>query len=140
MMAKCEIVAGQGGLDLIILDYLALMTSATRFSKRVEEIDYFARSCKIAARTFDVPFLAANQMNRNIEHRAAEAEPVLADLNEGGEKDADSVIFIHHVKKGDEIESSSLKVAKNRDGETGTIPVVWRGEFTRFESASRIQE
>jgi replicative DNA helicase len=139
--AKCELVRNTVGLDLILVDYLALMSSGgKRFSKRVEEIDWFARSLKVTAREYDVPLVAANQMNRSIEHRAVESRPVLADLNEGGEKDGDVVIFIHHIREGKEIKSSELIVEKHRDGETGIVPIVFRGEFTRFESASSIRQ
>lgn len=140
LAAKVDLLINSTGLDLICVDYLALMTSTMRFNKRHEEIDYFARELKRIARTYNIPVLVANQMNRNIEGRGKETEPVLADLNEGGEKDADIVIFIHHVKEGDVIESSHLKVAKHRDGQMGKVDVYFRGEYTRFENVTSVAE
>lgn len=130
------------GLDLIIVDYLQLMTSESRSDNRVQEVSYISRSLKQLARELNVPILAAAQLSRAVEQRA-DKEPQLSDLRESGslEQDADIVMFIYR----DEKESigangaaaiTHLKVAKHRNGPVGTIDLIFRHQLTRFENAA----
>ena len=83
-------------LDLILVDYLQLMSSGARVENRVQEVSYISRNLKVLAREIGVPVLAAAQLSRAIEQRA-DKEPQLSDLRESGslEQDADVVMFIH---------------------------------------------
>jgi replicative DNA helicase len=81
----------------------------------------------------------AHQMNRDVERRGQDAKPQLSDLAEGGERPCDTVIFIHHERAGDMIKNSSLIIAKNRNGPTPEIPVVFKQSAFRFESAAKVR-
>lgn len=126
------------GLDLIILDYLQLMTSETRSDNRVQEVSYISRSLKQLARELNVPLLAAAQLSRAVEQRA-DKEPQLSDLRESGslEQDADIVMFIYRDEKDPAMQNvTHLKVAKHRNGPVGQIDLIFRNNLTRFENAA----
>jgi replicative DNA helicase len=139
--SRCEILASQRKLDMILVDYLALMKSGMRFSKTSEEVDFLARELKGIARDFKIPVLVAAQMNRSIEKRDRKSKPVMSDLNEGGEKDADAIIFIHHELDDNDKPTgmAELVIAKHRNGPLGDIPVIFRQNVTRFESAAKVR-
>ncbi|MBI5526121.1 MAG: replicative DNA helicase [Deltaproteobacteria bacterium] len=131
----------QGGkLGLIVVDYLQLMRGHGRADNREQEISEISRSLKALAKELRVPIIALSQLNREPEKRTgAGKKPVLADLRESGsiEQDADVVIFIYRpevyegeAKKG----QAEIIVAKQRNGETGSIHLRWVAEFTRFET------
>ena len=84
------------GLDLVIVDYLQLMTGDDRIDNRVQEVSYISRNLKVLARELNVPVLAAAQLSRAVEQRS-DKRPVLSDLRESGslEQDADVVLFIY---------------------------------------------
>lgn len=119
------------GLDLVVVDYLQLM-SADRKENRVQEISFISRNLKILARELDVPVLAACQMNRAIESRS-DHKPQLSDLRESGslEMDADVVVFIYQTGSPENVK---FFVAKNRDGNVGEFPASFRRETTHFET------
>lgn len=126
------------GLDLIILDYLQLMTSETRSDNRVQEVSYISRSLKQLARELNVPLLAAAQLSRAVEQRA-DKEPQLSDLRESGslEQDADIVMFIYRDEKDPAMQNvTHLKVAKHRNGPVGQIDLIFRNNLTKFENAA----
>lgn len=126
------------GLDLIILDYLQLMTSETRSDNRVQEVSYISRSLKQLARELNVPLLAAAQLSRAVEQRA-DKEPQLSDLRESGslEQDADIVMFIYRDDKDPAMQNvTHLKVAKHRNGPVGQIDLIFRNNLTKFENAA----
>jgi replicative DNA helicase len=129
------------GLDLIIVDYLQLMTGDSRFENRVQEVSYISRNLKALARELNVPVLAAAQLSRAVEQRA-DKRPVLSDLRESGslEQDADVVMFIY---REDYYETDTLKqnlaeimVAKHRNGPVGSVELVFRKELAKFENAA----
>jgi replicative DNA helicase len=130
------------GLDLIVVDYLQLMSSGARNENRVQEVSYISRNMKILARELNVPILAAAQLSRAIEQRA-DKEPQLSDLRESGslEQDADIVMFIH---RPDAMEKDSPKqnlaeiiVSKHRNGPTHPgIELVFLNNLARFENAA----
>lgn len=128
------------GLDLIIVDYLQLMSGDTRSDNRVQEVSYISRNLKALARELNVPILAAAQLSRAVEQRT-DKHPVLSDLRESGslEQDADIVMFIY---RPDQYEENSLReniaeiiVAKHRNGPVGTVDLVFRKTLAKFENA-----
>ncbi len=128
-------------LDLIIVDYLQLMSSGTRSENRVQEVSYISRNLKVLARELNVPVLAAAQLSRAVEQRA-DKEPQLSDLRESGslEQDADVVMFIHRPEmyEKDTLKQNiaQIKVAKHRNGPVGTIELVFRNNLAKFENAA----
>jgi replicative DNA helicase len=128
-------------LDLILVDYLQLMSSGARSENRVQEVSYISRNIKVLARELNVPVLAAAQLSRAVEQRA-DKEPQLSDLRESGslEQDSDIVMFIHRPEIYDKDtlmkNLAQIKVAKHRNGPTGTIELVFRDNIAKFENAA----
>ena len=133
-------------VDLIIIDYLQLMSASRRIDNRVQEISEITRNLKIMAKEFNIPVITLSQLSRASEQRA-EHEPQLSDLRDSGsiEQDADIVLFLYREgyyqsTKGagspDSVDMNSGQciVAKNRHGETRSVPLHWQGEFMRFTS------
>ena len=129
-------------VDLIIIDYLQLMSASRRIDNRVQEISEITRNLKILAKEFSVPVITLSQLSRASEQRA-EHKPQLSDLRDSGsiEQDADIVLFLYredyYNTNGDDTENSDKNsgeciVAKNRHGETRSVPLHWQGEFMRF--------
>jgi len=128
--AKCNKHAAVGGLDLVIVDYMQLMSgSKPRYSNRVEEVSEISRHLKNAAKSLNVPFLAGAQLSRAIEQRA-DHRPVLSDLRESGsiEQDSDVVIFL---------DKDRLVIAKNRHGSTEDVPIYFNRPTASFHNAVR---
>ena len=126
-------------LGLVIIDYLQLMSSSRRIDNRVQEISEITRQLKLMAKELNVPVITLSQLSRAVESRT-EKRPVLSDLRESGsiEQDADIVMFLYregyYNKQADNQNLSECIVAKNRHGETGNVPLIWDGQFTRFSS------
>ena len=129
------------GVDLVVVDYLQLMSSAKRIENRVQEISEITRNLKIMAKELDVPLITLSQLSRASEQRT-DHRPLLSDLRDSGsiEQDADMVLFLYRegyysaadaAEQGDR-NSGECIVAKNRHGETRTIQLHWQGEFMRF--------
>lgn len=129
-------------VDLVVIDYLQLMTSAKRIDNRVQEISDITRNLKIMAKELNVPVLTLSQLARDSEKRTNH-RPVLSDLRDSGsiEQDADIVLFLYRDDYYQDTEtpdedadknSSECIIAKNRHGETKTVPLHWQGEFMRF--------
>ena len=133
-------------VDLVVIDYLQLMSSAKRIDNRVQEISEITRNLKIMAKEINVPVITLSQLSRASEQRA-EHRPMLSDLRDSGsiEQDADIVLFLYrgdYYKNDEAIEedydknSGECIVAKNRHGETRTVPLHWQGEFRRFTGSA----
>ena len=144
MRSKARRLKMEKGLDLVLIDYLQLMQGETRTENRQQEISKISRNLKIMAKELDCPVIALSQLSRAPEQRA-DHKPILSDLRESGaiEQDADVVIFLYREAYYDE-ESENQKLAeiivsKHRHGETGTIEMVWLGEFQKFADASRFR-
>ena len=159
MRAKAKRLQLERGLDLIVVDYLQLMSSGLRNDNRVQEVSYITRALKQLARDIDVPVLACSQLSRASESRANNM-PLLSDLRESGsiEQDADVVMFIYREDKyvsreqwekdhaGDAkrreypLGITQIIVAKHRNGPTGTIHLRFQDKLARFEDLLVRQE
>lgn len=136
-------------LGLIVIDYLQLMSQRGKVESRQQEVQEISRSLKSLAKELKVPIIALSQLNRKVEERRGKgSRPMLSDLRESGaiEQDADVVMFLHREQADDEGDGGprpsgpvevELVVAKQRNGPTGEVPLLFFGEFTRFESRAR---
>jgi replicative DNA helicase len=132
---------GRSGLDLIIVDYMQLMTSpnARRPDNRQQEVAEISRSLKLLAKELRIPVVALSQLNRNPESRA-DKRPQLSDLRESGsiEQDSDVVIFIHRDDADPEKKrEAELIIAKHRNGPTASIKLNFEPSLTQFRTAAR---
>ena len=132
-------------VDLVVIDYLQLMSSGMRTDNRVQEISFITRNLKIMAKELDVPVLCLSQLSRESEKRTTH-KPMLSDLRDSGsiEQDADIVLFLYREgyyanqdnapgpSPDDDQNSAECIVAKNRHGETRSVPLHWQGEYMRF--------
>jgi replicative DNA helicase len=146
MRAKARRLKQQhGSLDLIVIDYLQLMTgsagSQKGFENRTQEVSAISRGLKALAKEMKVPVVALSQLSRASEQRGGDKKPLLSDLRESGsiEQDADVVCFIHREEYYDR-ENEDLKgkaeiiIAKQRNGPTGSIQLAYLADYTRFEN------
>lgn len=144
--AKARRMKAEKGLDLLIIDYLQLISGHGKFENRNQEVSYISRSLKSIAKELHVPVLALSQLSRAPEQRPGQ-RPQLSDLRESGsiEQDADVVIFIFREKKAAEEQEAEegfvqggsetrLIVGKQRNGPTGDVPVVFLKPFAKFEN------
>jgi replicative DNA helicase len=132
-----------GGLGLIVVDYLQLVTSDNPRQSKADNVGDVGTALKHLARELDVPVIALAQLSRNIEHRA-DPRPVLADLRDSGrlEQDADQVWFIHSLDAdapGGEEATDLLIVAKHRGGEKADIPMRFLLPFQMFEGTGKLR-
>ena len=138
--AKCRRLKMEHGLDMVMIDYLQLMTGNAE--SRQQEISEISRGLKGLAREVNCPVVALSQLSRAPELRA-DHRPILSDLRESGaiEQDADVVMFLYRdeyyfpdsEKKG----IGELIIAKQRNGETGTVELTWLGQYTKFVNLER---
>jgi replicative DNA helicase len=141
LRTKCRRLHLEFNIDLVVVDYIQLMTSGTRIENRVQEVSYITRNMKVLARELNVPVLAAAQLSRAVEQRT-DKEPQLSDLRESGslEQDADIVMFIHRPEmyEKDTLKQNlaQIKIAKHRNGPVGTIELVFRNNLVKFENAA----
>ena len=128
-------------LDLVLVDYLQLMSGGMRIENRVQEVSHISRNLKMLARELNVPVLAAAQLSRAVEQRA-DKEPQLSDLRESGslEQDSDVVMFIHrpdlYDKDSLKQNVATIKIAKHRNGPTGNVELIFRNNLAKFENAA----
>lgn len=141
MRAKTRRMKADRGLDLIIVDYLQLMSSRSRSDSREQEISEISRSLKALAKELNVPVVALSQLNRGVEGRH-DKRPILADLRESGaiEQDADVIVFIYRdeVYNKDSMEKgvAEIIIGKQRNGPVGIRKLTWLDKYTRFEDLS----
>lgn len=139
LRSKCRKFKLEQGLDLIIIDYLQLMTGRVggRSESRQQEISDISRSLKGLARELNVPVIALSQLSRAVEQRP-EHRPMLSDLRESGaiEQDADVVMFIYrddYYNKDTELKNvAEIIIAKQRNGSIGTVNLTWLPNYTKF--------
>ena len=145
--AKARRQAAEKGLDLLVVDYLQLITGGGRFENRTQEVSYISRSLKSIAKELNVPVLALSQLSRAPEGRQGHL-PQLSDLRESGsiEQDADVVLFLHRPdmyrrQAGEEPEGKTeLIVGKQRNGPTGRVNLVFLKPYALFENYTSDQE
>lgn len=140
-------------IDLVVIDYLQLMSTGRRSDNRVQEISEITRNLKILAKEINVPVICLSQLSRASEQRQ-DHRPQLSDLRDSGsiEQDADIVLFLYREgyydrEKGAETVAAAIDqnsgecmVAKNRHGETRTVKLHWQGEFMRFTGVDNRHE
>ncbi len=140
LRTKARRIHAEYGLDLIMVDYLQLMSGDFRSENRVQEISYISRSLKGLARELNVPLIAASQLSRAVEQRH-DKRPILSDLRESGsiEQDADVVIFIYRdelYNPDTELKNiADVIIAKHRHGPTGSIQLFFRKHLAQFVDA-----
>jgi len=134
--------ARNGGLALIVIDYLQLMGGGSSAENRQLEVSEISRGLKILARELEVPIIALSQLSRNLETRS-DKRPMLADLRESGslEQDSDVVMFLYrdemYNRDSPDKGAAEVIIAKHRSGPTGSVKLVFRGQYTKFGNAAR---
>lgn len=139
VLSKCRRLKRERGLDLVIIDYLQLMTNAGaagRDNNRQQEVSDMSRKMKIYAKELDVPIILLSQMSRDVEKRDQHT-PMLSDLRESGaiEQDADMVMFLNKENKFNPAVPENLVkllIRKNRNGPVGDVLLEWDGDTTSF--------
>ncbi|MDO5022917.1 MAG: replicative DNA helicase, partial [Eubacteriales bacterium] len=139
LRSRCRrLMMETGGLDLIVIDYLQLMTTDTKSENRQLEVSEISRRLKSIALELKVPILACAQLSRANMQRATK-KPLLSDLRDSGsiEQDADVVMFLHresyYEEDSEETNIAEVIVAKQRNGPLGTIKLYWHDDYTLFE-------
>ncbi|MEN8956978.1 MAG: DnaB-like helicase C-terminal domain-containing protein, partial [Flavobacteriales bacterium] len=144
--AKCRRLKAQHDVNLIIIDYLQLMTGGGEGKgNREQEISFISRSIKTVAKELEVPIIALSQLSRSVETRGGDKKPMLSDLRESGaiEQDADIVSFIYRPEyydittdeDGNSVEGiGEFIIAKHRNGSLETIQLRFVGQFAKFEN------
>ena len=127
------------GLDMIIIDYLQLMTGSGKAESRQNEVSEISRSLKAIARELSVPIIALSQLSRKVEDRA-DHKPQLSDLRESGaiEQDADVVMFIDRERsENEDANKATIIIAKQRNGPIGDVNLMWLPKYTQFKDMDR---
>ena len=139
---KCrKLKNSEDGLDLIIIDYLQLLTSSNKYAgQRVQEVSEISRDIKKLAMELNVPVIALAQLSRSVEQRKDDKQPKLSDLRESGsiEQDADMVLFLHSDEynkyTGNVNRPIQLLIAKHRAGSTGTVNLIFKMNTGSFDN------
>lgn len=137
LRSKCRRYKLEHGIQMIIIDYLQLMTGGRRIESRQQEISEISRSLKNLAMELEIPVIALSQLSRAVEQRP-DKRPVLSDLRESGaiEQDADLVMFLYrdeyYNKDTEEPGVSEVIIGKQRSGPTATVKLAWLAEYTKF--------
>ena len=147
MRSKCRKYKLEHNLELIIIDYLQLMSGSVggRSESRQQEISDISRSLKALARELHVPVISLSQLSRAVEQRP-DHRPMLSDLRESGaiEQDADVVMFIYrddyYNKDTEYVNEAEIIIAKQRNGPIGTVTLTWLPQYTKFANSQRKQD
>lgn len=147
LRTKARRLVREHQVKVIIIDYLQLMTAGIKLGSREQEVSTISRSLKQLAKELDIPIIALSQLNRKLEDRGnKDKRPQLSDLRESGaiEQDADIVCFIHrpeyYTHSGLDEDGNNIRgkaefiIAKHRSGSVGTVDMLFRKEFVRFEN------
>ena len=144
--AKCRKLKMEKNIGLVVIDYLQLIQgTGKRNSSREQEISEISRSLKILAKELDVPVIALSQLSRAAEQRA-DHRPMLSDLRESGaiEQDADIVMFLYrddyYNPDSEKKNIAEVIMAKHRAGSTGTVELLWLGNYTKFVNIEKYRE
>ena len=143
MMSKCRRLKIEKGLDLIVVDYLQLMSDGGRTDNRQQEISNISRGLKALARELDCPVVALSQLSRAPELRN-DHRPVMSDLRESGaiEQDADVVMMLYrdeyyHKEESERKGITDVIITKQRNGPVGTVELAWIGQYTKFGNSQK---
>lgn len=143
MRTKARKLKMEKDVKLIVVDYLQLADSGKRFDSRVNEVSFVSQQLKNLARELRIPVLALSQLSRAVEQRGSK-KPQLADLRESGaiEQDADVVMFLYYEDESEDLMDHSkriikLYIAKHRNGPTGDIDLMFRGDRVKFYSVDK---
>ena len=135
---KCRKLKIEKNIGLVVIDYLQLVQGSNkRVGSREQEISEISRSLKILAKEIEVPVIALSQLSRAVEQRP-DHRPMLSDLRESGaiEQDADIVMFLYrddyYNKESEKKDIAEVIIAKQRGGSTGTVELIWKGNYTKF--------
>lgn len=135
---KCRKLKMEKNIGLVVIDYLQLVQGSNkRAGSREQEISEISRSLKILAKEINVPVIALSQLSRAVEQRP-DHRPMLSDLRESGaiEQDADIVMFLYrddyYNKESEKKDIAEVIIAKQRGGSTGTVELLWMGNYTKF--------
>ncbi|KOA20287.1 replicative DNA helicase [Clostridium homopropionicum DSM 5847] len=137
MRSKCRRLKIEYGIDLIVIDYLQLMSGSSGSESRQQEVSEISRSIKALAKEMHCPVIALSQLSRAPEQRA-DHRPMLSDLRESGsiEQDADLVMFLYRDEYyNNETEDKNVAeciIAKQRNGPVGTVKLAWLGQYSKF--------
>lgn len=137
MRSKCRRLKIEHGIDLIVVDYLQLMSGSSGSESRQQEVSEISRSIKALAKEMKCPVIALSQLSRAPEQRA-DHRPMLSDLRESGsiEQDADVVMFLYrdeyYNKETEDKNVAECIIAKQRNGPTGTVKLGWIGQYSKF--------
>src|SRR3989338_1093761 len=129
-------------IGLLIVDYLQLVDPGKHYDNRVQEVSIVSQSLKNLARELKIPVVAVSQLSRAVEHRG-EKRPQLADLRESGaiEQDADVVMFLYRIEEAlGNVIPTKLLIAKHRNGPTGEIDLLFKGDRIRFYNTEKKRE
>jgi replicative DNA helicase len=139
MRNKARRINAERKIDLIVVDYLQIMTADVRSESRQQEVSNISRYLKQLAREIECPVVVLSQLSRASEKRQGSHRPMLSDLLDSGaiEQDADVVMFLHREDyyRGPDEEPDNICeviIAKQRNGETGTVRLTWIPRFTKF--------
>ena len=144
MRSKCRRLKIEYGIDLIMIDYLQLMSGSSSESRQ-QEVSEISRSIKALAKEMECPVIALSQLSRAPEQRA-DHRPMLSDLRESGsiEQDADLVMFLYrdeyYNKETEEKNVGECIIAKQRNGPVGTVKLAWLGQFSKFGNLDTIHQ
>jgi replicative DNA helicase len=140
LRAKCLLLKRKYGLDLVVVDYLQLMSAGFKAENRTREVGHNSRQIKLLAKEIKCPIITASQMSRGSEQRA-EKRPVLSDLRDAGdiEQDANVVIFLYREEHDNDTGITEAIVAKRRDGATGSASLIYKKQFTKYVNAFTVK-
>lgn len=142
--AKCRRLKLEKNVGLIVIDYLQLMQGRGKNENRQQEISEISRSLKILAKEINVPVVCLSQLSRGPESRS-DHRPMLSDLRESGaiEQDADIVMFLYrddyYNPDTEKKNIAEVILAKHRNGSTGTVELVWLGQYTKFANLEKFR-
>lgn len=137
MRSKCRKIKMEHGIDMILIDYLQLMSGSSGSESRQQEVSEISRSIKALAKEMECPVIALSQLSRAPEQRA-DHRPMLSDLRESGsiEQDADVVMFLYrdeyYNKESEDKGIAECIIAKQRNGPVGTVKMAWIGKHSKF--------
>jgi replicative DNA helicase len=145
LRTKCRKYKLEHDIQLIIIDYIQLMSAGSKSDNRQQEVSDISRGLKSLARELNVPIIVLSQLNRAVETRA-DHRPMLADIRESGaiEQDADVIMFLYrddyYNPDSDEKNVAEVIIAKQRNGPTGTVKLGWQPQYTRFVNQAHLND